>query len=71
MKQYSDKLQINNFFYVPLILEILDLSFTKRSYLMTLCKRFILIWSERVRIKFYEKKIKLNWLNLLIIFITA
>ena len=35
------------------------------SYLMTLCKTFIQIWSEHVKKKNYENKIKLIWLNLL------
>ena len=38
------------FLYVSLILKILYLSLTKRSYLMTLSKKFIQIWSERVKI---------------------
>ena len=38
------------FLYVSLILKILYLSLTKRSYLTTLSKKFIQIWSERVKI---------------------
>ena len=42
--------------YVSLFLKIWNLSSTKRSYLVTLSKRFIQIWPEREK-KFF-------WLNL-------
>ena len=58
-------MQINDFLYVSLILEILYLSSTKRSYLMTLCKKTYPNLARTCKNKFYENKIKLSWLNLL------
>ena len=63
MQRYFNKMQRNDFMYVSLILKILYFSSTKRSYLMTLRKKFIQIWPERVKI-YFMNKIKLNWLNL-------
>ena len=45
-------MQINDSMYVSIILEILYLSSTKKPYLMTLCKKIIQIWLERVKINF-------------------
>ena len=45
-------MQINDFLHVSIILKILYLSSTKRSYLLTLCKTFIQIWLERIKINF-------------------
>ena len=56
MQRCFNKMQRNDFMYVSLILEILYFSSTKRSYLMTLRKKFIQIWPERVKIHFMNKK---------------
>ena len=56
-------MQINDFLYVSLIIEILYLSFGKISYIMTVFKKFIQVWAEFVKIN-YENKIKLNSLDL-------
>ena len=61
-------MQINDFLYVSLILEILYHSSTKRSYLMTLCKKTYPNLARTCQNKIYENKIRLNWLNLLKIF---
>ena len=58
-----NKIQINGFLYVPLILETLYLSFTKRSYPMTLCKKIYLNLARTCKNNFYENKIKLDWIN--------
>ena len=50
------QMQINDFLYVSLILEMLYLISTKRSYLMTLCKSIIQILPERVKINFMRIK---------------
>ena len=42
--------------YVSLIPEILYLSSTNRSYLMTLCKKKIQIWPEHAKIHFIRIK---------------
>ena len=44
------------FLYVLLILKILYLSSTKRSYLIILRKTIIQIWPERVKINFMRIK---------------
>ena len=65
MKQFFNELQINDFLYVSLILKILHFLFHKkvisREPLQKKCPKLV----RTRKNKFYEIKIKLNYLNLL------
>ena len=56
-----NKMQWNDFLYVSVIIKILYLSSTKMSHLMTLCKKFIHIWPESVKIHFTRILLESNW----------